>query len=113
MEDLEYNRSLYILMSKILFGESKNKSVLEFRNSLGLVFNDTDLAIIKNHLEQDNVQRVEVSTKIESVADIQPLDDIAVSYVKSALDVCGGNSAKCARLLNVSRSTLYRMLKEG
>ena len=42
-----------------------------------------------------------------------PLGDVAALYVRSALDMCGGNKSRAARLLGISRVTLREKLKRA
>jgi len=43
---------------------------------------------------------------------IKPIDAVTKDYAKSVLEMLGGNKAEAARLLGISRTSLWRMLKE-
>ncbi len=43
---------------------------------------------------------------------VKPLADINKEYARSVIDLFGGNKSEAARVLGVSRSSLWRMLKE-
>lgn len=43
---------------------------------------------------------------------IKPLDEFEKEYAKSVVEMLGGNKAEAARLLGISRTSLWRMLKE-
>lgn len=43
----------------------------------------------------------------------RPLRDIEQDVVRAVLERCGGNQSEAARSLGISRTTLWRMLKEG
>jgi transcriptional regulator with PAS, ATPase and Fis domain len=43
---------------------------------------------------------------------VKTLDEIGREYARSVVDMAGGNKAEAARLLGVSRTSLWRMLKE-
>jgi hypothetical protein len=52
-----------------------------------------------------------VSTAQEPFDIILPLDEVKRRAVCDALDKCGGNRLRAARLLGIGKTTLYRMAK--
>ena len=48
---------------------------------------------------------------VKSAACIQPLKEMEAEALKTALAQCGGNIAKVSRQLGLSRSTIYRRMK--
>nr|WP_284282522.1 helix-turn-helix domain-containing protein [Limnobacter litoralis] len=44
--------------------------------------------------------------------DLGNLDDIETRAIQDALEKCHGNVSAAARLLGISRNTIYRRLKE-
>lgn len=49
-------------------------------------------------------------TKAQSVDDILPLDQLKRRAVRQAVRLCGGNVAQAAKALDISRSTVYRLM---
>ncbi|MEJ2183414.1 MAG: sigma-54 dependent transcriptional regulator [Nitrospirota bacterium] len=43
---------------------------------------------------------------------VKPLDEVSREYVRTVVEMLGGNKAEAARLLGISRTSLWRMLKE-
>jgi DNA-binding NtrC family response regulator len=41
---------------------------------------------------------------------VEKLGDFVLRYVETVIEACGGNKARAARLLGVSRKTIYRRL---
>ncbi|HEX5486013.1 MAG TPA: sigma 54-interacting transcriptional regulator [Limnobacter sp.] len=50
--------------------------------------------------------------QVSSVMDLGNLDDIETRAIQDALEKCHGNVSAAARLLGISRNTIYRRLKE-
>ena len=46
-------------------------------------------------------------------SDLRPLAEVEREHVRHVLDLCGGNQVDAARVLQVSRSTLWRKLRSG
>jgi len=80
------------------------------------MLDDDEMSIGLDHLPQDffdderdaeNVQAVSSPSGRDSSA---RLDDLALSAVAAALDTHAGNVSAAARMLGVSRNTLYRKM---
>ena len=46
-------------------------------------------------------------------SELRPLAEIEREHVRRVLEHCGGNQVEAARVLQVSRSTLWRKLRSG
>lgn len=42
---------------------------------------------------------------------VRPLDEVILRHVRRTLDLAGGNKSQAARLLGISRRSLYRLLE--
>ncbi len=46
-------------------------------------------------------------------SELRPLAEVEREHVRRVLELCGGNQVEAARVLHVSRSTLWRKLRAG
>jgi DNA-binding NtrC family response regulator len=48
---------------------------------------------------------------VDSAADIATLDELEADHIRNAIDRCHGNLSEAAKLLGISRQTLYNKMK--
>ena len=68
--------------------------------------------IAKEHLPQRILQKVEGNLRIKDSPPLVPLEENTKELIKRAIELCNGNISLAARTLRISRSTLYRKMKE-
>jgi len=68
--------------------------------------------ITKEHLPQRILQKVEGNLRIKDSPPLVPLEENTKELIKRAIELCNGNISLAARTLRISRSTLYRKMKE-
>ncbi|WP_375507409.1 sigma-54-dependent Fis family transcriptional regulator [uncultured Caballeronia sp.] len=73
------------------------------------MLDDDETTILRDHLPEDFFER-EGATSQPHSKESGRLDDLALSAVSAALDTHGGNVSAAARMLGVSRNTLYRKM---
>jgi len=49
--------------------------------------------------------------KLFSFAQVKPLAEVAIQYIKYVLNKCNGNKQKAASLLGINRKTIHRRLE--
>ncbi|MEJ2313900.1 MAG: sigma-54 dependent transcriptional regulator [Nitrospirota bacterium] len=66
------------------------------------------------YITPDSLPKTISMFQIETVEPerVKPLDELNKEYAKSVVEMLGGNKAEAARLLGISRTSLWRMLKE-
>jgi transcriptional regulator of acetoin/glycerol metabolism len=73
------------------------------------MLDDDETTILRDHLSEDFFEREGAASQAHS-KESGRLDDLALSAVSAALDTHGGNVSAAARMLGVSRNTLYRKM---
>jgi transcriptional regulator of acetoin/glycerol metabolism len=79
------------------------------------MLDDDETCIGLDHLPQDFFDDAREAESVRAVAsspvkDSARLDDLALSAVAAALETHAGNISAAARMLGVSRNTLYRKM---
>jgi two-component system response regulator HydG len=66
------------------------------------------------YITPDSLPKTISMFQIETVEPerVKPLEELNKEYAKSVVEMLGGNKAEAARLLGISRTSLWRMLKE-
>lgn len=67
-----------------------------------------------NYITAESLPRTITMFQIATLEtdNVKPLDEMKKDYIRSVIELVGGNRAEAARLLGISRSSLWRLLKE-
>jgi len=50
---------------------------------------------------------------LDAEAEVRPLDDVEAEHIRRAVDRCNGNLSEAAKLLGITRQTLYNRLRRN
>lgn len=79
------------------------------------MLDESEYCIERQHLSEDLTEDLAELPQPHSVVKPPPqnLKELSMSVIRQTLEDCRGNVSKAARLLGISRQTLYRKLKES
>jgi transcriptional regulator of acetoin/glycerol metabolism len=79
------------------------------------MLDESESCIEHQHLSEDLTEDLIELPQLHSVVALPPqnLKELSMSVIRQTLEECRGNVSKAARLLGISRQTLYRKLKQN
>ena len=100
------------MISLVVFLAKNNMNNIQ-RLQIDIISLEEQLINIKSRvkvIEDNSSNCMNAISENFDISGVIPLDLLIQSYIKYALIKCDGNQTKCAKILDISRSTLWRHL---